>query len=796
MQIGTLTNPSTSSRTATITVNAGNAPARTVTVTQAGQNPANMPNIITPTENQTIPRVGNNWATWDFIPGAIGYYYSLINVTTGIAIVNRQWLGPQTNWRSISVGNHEVGNRFRIEVSKVDSNWNEHMAVRHFNVEPVAPTITPPNITTPPHNSPPLPRQTFDAIWQTVTNATSYLVSLRNLTTNELIYDRVSVGNALSFRINQFRLTYGHQYRLAVASVAPGQERWSEREFSVQGAAPIIPTGVSISPSGPISLNIGQTQQLTATVLPANATDRRVTWSSGNSAVATVNANGLVTAHAAGTANITVTTVSGGRTASVTIVVLEPITLSHNSWAAPAAGGAKPSAITVTVNPPGTAWHIQLPAGSVDSLHYLPLPNEADPILPDGLMMGEDGLLQVDHSWLSVERPNNGRFLELSADPNPLPAVRITYFYVVITGNTSIRERVNINQQGNPFVDVPAGTLDNRIFRIRNLNGNYLNAGSQHVINQSTGINSERATDLWHFTPIGNGFFHLESLGVRGPDLGATHLVLGAMAGNNLSLQVPTGHENQQWSIRMISGGSQPTYYFFNRANPQLMINAFGVASVRLHTDTAGSGWTLEEYTRTASWDGRYTRFPVPGTPVVLDINVRGSALVGDMLTPELYQLGNVWNGITPNVTVNILIDAQSGAWPNFNAFNVEVVGREFDPTPRGVWLGRFAANGVEEYCAIIYNSNWTHGIIEMSINTEPGSLLTLPLIEREVTFIHEVGHALKLRHPHDVHGHNWRPISIMNQCSPVSHMVEHPGTMSARPSRYDEFNLIQKWGR
>jgi uncharacterized protein YjdB len=79
-------------------------------------------------------------------------------------------------------------------------------------------------------------------------------------------------------------------------------------------------TGVSVSPAT-VNLYAGNTQQLSATVSPANATNKTVTWSSSNTAVATVNSSGLVTAVAAGTANITVTTQNGSKTAISTITV-------------------------------------------------------------------------------------------------------------------------------------------------------------------------------------------------------------------------------------------------------------------------------------------------------------------------------------------------------------------------------------------------------------------------------------------------------------------------------------------
>lgn len=79
-------------------------------------------------------------------------------------------------------------------------------------------------------------------------------------------------------------------------------------------------TGVSISPTS-ASIKAGLTQQLNATVAPANASNTNVTWSSSNTAVATVSAAGLVTAIAAGTASITVTTQDGVKTANSAITV-------------------------------------------------------------------------------------------------------------------------------------------------------------------------------------------------------------------------------------------------------------------------------------------------------------------------------------------------------------------------------------------------------------------------------------------------------------------------------------------
>ena len=69
-----------------------------------------------------------------------------------------------------------------------------------------------------------------------------------------------------------------------------------------------------------LTLEAGKTVRLSATVLPATATNKSVTWSSNNAAVATVSTNGNVTAKKAGSAVITATAVNG-KSASCTVTV-------------------------------------------------------------------------------------------------------------------------------------------------------------------------------------------------------------------------------------------------------------------------------------------------------------------------------------------------------------------------------------------------------------------------------------------------------------------------------------------
>jgi len=66
---------------------------------------------------------------------------------------------------------------------------------------------------------------------------------------------------------------------------------------------------------------IGDTLQLQATVKPDTAVDKTLTWSSSDQTVATVNADGMVTALQTGSAIITVTTNDGGYTAKCTVSI-------------------------------------------------------------------------------------------------------------------------------------------------------------------------------------------------------------------------------------------------------------------------------------------------------------------------------------------------------------------------------------------------------------------------------------------------------------------------------------------
>ena len=116
-------------------------------------------------------------------------------------------------------------------------------------------------------------------------------------------------------------------------------------------AATVAVTGVTLNKST-LSLIEGTSETLTATITPADATDKELTWTSSDATVATVDANGKVTAVKAGEATVTVTTRDGGKTATCRVTVSDrEIKVTEITLAALAIYVGESKAITATVKP-------------------------------------------------------------------------------------------------------------------------------------------------------------------------------------------------------------------------------------------------------------------------------------------------------------------------------------------------------------------------------------------------------------------------------------------------------------
>ncbi|MHC1682582.1 MAG: Ig domain-containing protein [Clostridiaceae bacterium] len=82
-------------------------------------------------------------------------------------------------------------------------------------------------------------------------------------------------------------------------------------------------TGITLNKSTD-KLQVGETDTLTATISPADATNKNVTWTTSDSTIATVDSTGKVTGVKVGTVTITATTEDGGLTATCTVTVVDP----------------------------------------------------------------------------------------------------------------------------------------------------------------------------------------------------------------------------------------------------------------------------------------------------------------------------------------------------------------------------------------------------------------------------------------------------------------------------------------
>jgi uncharacterized protein YjdB len=156
-----------------------------------------------------------------------------------------------------------------------------------------------------------------------------------------------------SFESEVTELESGTTYYVkAYAQNSLGIAYSSERSF--QTPSTVLVTGVSLNQSTLNKTAGDPAVTLTATVIPNNATNQNVSWSSSNSSVATVS-NGVVNFVGAGSAEITVTTADGNKTATCNVTVTGttvPVTsVSIDQTSLNQKVGDAPVTLTATISP-------------------------------------------------------------------------------------------------------------------------------------------------------------------------------------------------------------------------------------------------------------------------------------------------------------------------------------------------------------------------------------------------------------------------------------------------------------
>lgn len=124
-----------------------------------------------------------------------------------------------------------------------------------------------------------------------------------------------------------------------------------------------IPATAIVLNENALSMRIGDTHTLVATLTPANSTDE-IAWSSNNTSVATVNQYGVITAVGAGSCKVTATTTSG-KTKTVNVTVLPPDVATTGLTLKPA------SFVLSGINKTRTITPVQTPSDANDTIEWI-----------------------------------------------------------------------------------------------------------------------------------------------------------------------------------------------------------------------------------------------------------------------------------------------------------------------------------------------------------------------------------------------------------------------------------------
>ncbi|KAA6348000.1 hypothetical protein EZS27_004537 [termite gut metagenome] len=187
---------------------------------------------------------------------------------------------------------------------------------------------------------------------------------------------------------------------------------------------PIALTDITIEPADDnIDLQMGDKQQLTVTLVPADATDITVTYASDTESVATVSLTGEITAVNVGTATITVQAGSITKTLTVTITVStnDPNDPEKNNWTVTTSSNfADWDGAKAIDGLPGSQWHS---AASGQTLPQWIIVDMKAPKNIDGfLFTNRQGKTEPNHpKHITFEIGNDGTTWETALDIAELP---------------------------------------------------------------------------------------------------------------------------------------------------------------------------------------------------------------------------------------------------------------------------------------------------------------------------------------------------------------------------------------
>lgn len=184
--------------------------------------------------------------------------------------------------------------------------------------------------------------------------------------------------------------------------------------------AVVVPTSVTLEQEGGI-LNNGMTWTLHATVLPEDAADKTITWTSADESVATIDDSGVITTHAPGQTTITAASTAGGVSTTYNLVVQEVVKCSY-------CGGTGHTADTCAVKKTAEQQAAAQAADQAAAAQAAEQPADpgyavtakGDRIYPEGSPdIPEGGVVQRPDGTFYVKGPRNVIFGYEEGEPDP-----------------------------------------------------------------------------------------------------------------------------------------------------------------------------------------------------------------------------------------------------------------------------------------------------------------------------------------------------------------------------------------